>query len=146
MQFKAATFSLLAAILAAPAALASPSAMPLKVFPDPMFDNADASLSGVACSDGANGLLTKGYTTFGSLPSPFIGGSQFVPNWNSEACGSCWKLTYEDKSIFVIAVDTAGVGFNIAKSAFDALADEAAEQFGGLEATVEAADASDCGF
>ena len=147
MQFKVTAFSaLLVAVLSAPAALAGPAPTTLKVMPDQTYDNANASLNGVACSNGANGLITKGFTTFGSLPSPFIGGSQFVASWNSTECGSCWKLTYQGKTIHVIAVDTAGVGFNIAKGAFNALADDAAQQLGSFEATVEAATGSACGF
>lgn len=41
---------------------------------DTTYDNAGQSLSTVTCSDGTNGLLTKGFTTFGSLPTfPNIG-------------------------------------------------------------------------
>jgi hypothetical protein len=56
---------------------------------DPVFDNATESLSVVACSDGANGMLTKGYNVFGDLPTfPNIGGSSAVAGWNSPNCGS----------------------------------------------------------
>ena len=146
MQFKFA--ALLAAALAAPAALASPTRRTetLKVTFDQTYDNAGQSLATVACSNGANGLLTKGFTTFGSLPDPYIGGSQFVSGWNSTECGSCWTLSYNGKSLNLIAIDTAGVGFNIAKGAFDYLADAHAEQIGSFEATVESADPKACGF
>jgi len=67
---------------------------------DNTYDNGKNSLSIVACSNGQYGLLTKGFTTFNSLPSfPFIGGAQAVTGWNSPNCGSCWALTYKGKTI-----------------------------------------------
>ena len=63
---------------------------------DPVYNNAGQSLSTVACSDGSNGLLTKGFTTFSSLPSyPNIGASQYVGGYNDADCGSCWNITYQ---------------------------------------------------
>ena len=141
MQFKTFTLALITAALSAPAASASPTSKTLKVTFDQTYDNASKSLLGVACSNGENGLLTKGFTTLGSLPAfPYVGGAQFVEGWNSAMCGSCWTLTYKGKSINVVAVDTAGVGFNLAKQAFDALADPFAMQQGSLEAVVARAD------
>ena len=56
---------------------------------DTVYDNPNNSLSTVACSDGSNGMLTKGYTTYSSLPSfPNIGAAQAVAGWNCPACGS----------------------------------------------------------
>lgn len=41
-------------------------------------------MDSVACSDGANGLETKGYSTLGSLPNfPYVGGAPAVTGWNS---------------------------------------------------------------
>jgi hypothetical protein len=63
--------------------------------PQLFYDNGQTSMNSVACSNGVNGLVTKGYPTFGSLPSfPFIGGAFAVGAWNSTECGSCWELTY----------------------------------------------------
>ena len=56
---------------------------------DPVYDQGTQSLSTVACSDGSNGMLTKGYNLFGDLPTfPNIGGSSVVADWNSPNCGS----------------------------------------------------------
>jgi hypothetical protein len=67
---------------------------------DNTYDASGGSLSTVACSDGANGLLTKGFTTFGSLPSfPNIGGAAAVPGWNSTNCGTCWALSFNNVTI-----------------------------------------------
>jgi len=94
---------------------------------DTTYDAASGSLSTVACSDGTNGLLTRGYTTFGSLPSfPNIGAAVAVEGWNSANCGTCWSLTYTNstggkKSINVLAIDHAGAGFNVALAAMNEL-------------------------
>lgn len=56
---------------------------------DPLYGNGTQSLATVACSDGPNGMLTKGYKVFNDLPTfPRIGGSSVVANWNSPNCGS----------------------------------------------------------
>lgn len=146
MQFKAAALALFAAALSAPAVLAGPYPQTLKVTFDNFYDNPKLSLNNVACSNGENGLVYK-FPTFGDLPDfPFIGGSVFVSGFNSPECGSCWNLAYNGKNINLIAIDTAGVGFNIAKEAFDALADAKAEELGSLEAYVTPAEPSACGL
>ncbi|KAG1825549.1 Cerato-platanin-domain-containing protein [Suillus subaureus] len=53
---------------------------------DTTYDDASLSLSSIACSDGTNGLETKGYTTLESLPTfPNVGGVYTVAGWNSAA-------------------------------------------------------------
>ena len=86
------------------------------------YDNPSTSLNNVACSNGPNGLVTKGFPTFGSLPSfPAIGGVSAVKGWNSPECGSCWQLTYGSNSIYVTAVDTISDGFDISLAAMNVL-------------------------
>ena len=52
------------------------------------YDNGEQSLNTVACSDGPNGLVTRGYLVFKDLPTfPNISGSSMV-TWNSPLCGS----------------------------------------------------------
>jgi hypothetical protein len=64
---------------------------------DTGYDNPKQSLSTVACSDGPNGLMTRGYSTFGSLPNyPNVAGAPAVTGWNSPGCGTCWVVTYTD--------------------------------------------------
>ena len=114
---------------------------------DTTYDNADQSLGTVVCSDGANGLLTKGFTTFGSLPTfPNIGAAQAIAGWNSAACGSCWKISYKGKSITVTAVDHAGDGFNLAETALNTLTNGQAVALGEISATAVEVDASECGI
>ena len=79
---------------------------------DNFYDQMENSLSDVACSNGEHGLLTYGYTTFGSLPTfPYIGGAPQIQSWNSRYCGSCWALTYTDRhgvstSLNITAINT----------------------------------------
>ncbi|PCH42249.1 immunomodulatory protein [Wolfiporia cocos MD-104 SS10] len=118
-----------------------------KITYDQFYDNKDASLNSTACSNGPNGLITKGYTTLGSLPDfPYIGGSFAVPHWDSPGCGTCWQLNYNGTTIDVLAVDTAGVGFNLALEAFEVLGGETGVEAGFVYATATQVDSSVCGL
>lgn len=98
------------------------------------------------CS-GSNGLLTKGYTTYGSLPHfAFIGGAQAVAGWNSPACGTCWQLAYNGTAVSVLAVDVATDGFNIAQSAMDVLTKNQSVALGLVDAVATQVAASVCGL
>ena len=131
--------------LALCALLASASAVTVSY--DETYDNPSGSLTTVACSDGPTGLLTKGFSTFGSLPHfPNIGGAAAIAGWGSAQCGSCWQLTYGGRSINVLAVDHADEGFNIAKGAMDMLTDGQATFLGRVDADVTQVDASQCGL
>jgi hypothetical protein len=51
---------------------------------DTGYDDKSRSLTAVACSDGANGLITKyGWQTQGQIKTPYIGGYQGIAGWNS---------------------------------------------------------------
>ncbi|KIJ30435.1 hypothetical protein M422DRAFT_187205 [Sphaerobolus stellatus SS14] len=114
---------------------------------DNYYDNPLNSLNGVACSNGANGLVTKGFTTFNTLPSfPHIGGAQAVESWNSTNCGTCWALTFGSKTINVLAVDHAANGFNIAQTALDELTGGKAVQIGRVDITAKQVPESQCGL
>lgn len=138
---------------------------------DTVYDNSSTSLSTVACSDGTNGLLTKGYNTFGSLPDfPYIGAAAAVEGYDSANCGSCWKLTYTPSgngtataagngttstygdddsvsySVVLLAVDHADEGFNVAQEALDELTGGMAEELGTVQAIVQQVDAGECGL
>lgn len=109
---------------------------------DFVYDQGTQSLSTVACSDGSNGLLTKGYNVFDDLPTfPNIGGSSVVASWNSPSCGwsllafrfisnvdgslwvtgSCWNITYQGETITVTVIDSASDGFNLSEEAMNTL-------------------------
>ncbi|KAG1820708.1 Cerato-platanin [Suillus variegatus] len=141
-------FTLSAALISA---LALPAfAAPADVTYDTAYTNPNSSLSNVACSNGANGLLTKGYTTFGSIPSfPNIGG---VPGatWNSTLCGTCWSLQYTTPSgvqttINITAVDAAYT-FNISPQVFNKLNNGTGLEIGKIAANVTQVAASNCGM
>ncbi|RXW22705.1 hypothetical protein EST38_g3135 [Candolleomyces aberdarensis] len=119
---------------------------------DTFYDNRGQSLATVACSDGSNGLLTRGFTTFGSLPRfPRIGGAPAVTGWNSPACGTCWELAYTNPSgarrtINIIAIDVGRAGFNIAKGAMDELTNGQATQLGRVNVAARQVAPSACGL
>ena len=81
---------------------------------DGFYDQMENSLHDVACANGEHGLLTHGYTTFGSLPTfPYIGGAPQIQPWDSRYCGTCWELTYTDRhgvsaSLNFTAINTGG--------------------------------------
>ncbi|KAL2006621.1 hypothetical protein VTN00DRAFT_9289 [Thermoascus crustaceus] len=167
MKFSAALTFLAAplAVMAVPAASPSPSPSPsfspspspsskvdaaaagtVDVKYDPAYDNPDLDLNTVSCSDGPNGLVTKGYKTAGSLPSFPRVGAAFSVSWNSPNCGKCYQLTYNGKSIYVTAIDQATTGFNIAQEALDELTGGQAVQLGHVQATYAEAAPANCGF
>ena len=116
--------------------LASVSAVTVRY--DNNYDNAGQSLDTVACSDGENGLMSKGFNTFGDLPTfPNIGASQAVEGWDSASCGSCWNITYKGISVLVTAVDHADSGFNIAEKSLNKLTKGQASKLGQINATAK---------
>ncbi|KAF8262679.1 Cerato-platanin [Lactarius quietus] len=105
-----------------------------------IYDDPSTSLDDVACSNGDTGLITKGYDTFGELPSfPGIGGVFAVGGWDSPKCGSCWKLYYSGtgKYIFVTAIDTISEGFDISLKAMNILTDGKAVKLDSIDVTAE---------
>ncbi|KEY72040.1 hypothetical protein S7711_00058 [Stachybotrys chartarum IBT 7711] len=129
------------------AALAA-AASAVSVSFDRGYDNAGRSLTSVACSDGPNGLMTRyGWTTQGAVPRfPNIGGANTVAGWNSPQCGACYRLSYQGRSVNVLAVDSSTSGFNIALAAMNTLTGGQAEQLGRVEATVTQIQPRDCGL
>ncbi|KAI0263759.1 Cerato-platanin [Gloeopeniophorella convolvens] len=114
---------------------------------DETYDNPKGSLTTVACSTGVNGLITKGFTDFKSLPSfPNIGAAQAVAGYNSPACGSCWEITYQGTTVIVTAVDHAGDGFNLSLEAMNTLTHGNAVGLGVVNATAKQVAASKCGL
>ncbi|THH31431.1 hypothetical protein EUX98_g2747 [Antrodiella citrinella] len=132
-------------LCAIPAALGASS--PASVSFDQTYDDASNSLDIVSCSDGQNGLITKGFTTFGSLPSfPNIGGAAAVAGFNSPNCGTCWELEFEGNTINVLAIDHTLTGFNIALAAMNTLTNGNAQFLGRINATATQVAGSACGL
>jgi hypothetical protein len=114
---------------------------------DNTYDNADLSLDSVACSDGPNGLISKGYTTLGQLPTfPNVGGAYTVTGWDSVYCGTCYEVTYGDTTIAILAVDVATEGFNVAEEAMNTLTGNQAVFLGRVDVTSVQVNASVCGL
>ena len=114
---------------------------------DQTYDDASLSLSVVACSNGVNGLMSKGYTTLGSLPTfPNLGGVYTVTSWDSPACGTCYEVTYGSTTIAVLAVDVALEGFNLSEEAMNTLTGGLAVELGRVDVTATEVDASVCGL
>jgi hypothetical protein len=112
------------------------------------YDNPSTSMNNVACSNGQNGLVTKGFPTFGSLPDfPNVGGAYAIGAWNSPECGSCWQLTYPGtgNSIWVTAIDTVYSGFDISLAAMNSLTNGQAQQFSYIDVESTQVDESYCG-
>lgn len=111
---------------------------------DDAYGDGTQSLDTVACSET---LESYGYTNFKSLPNfPYIGGASVVTGFDAPACGSCWNLTYGSTTISVLAIDSAGNGFNIALAAMNNLTNNQAMFYGRVNATVTSVDASVCGL
>ncbi|KAM7186526.1 eliciting plant response-like protein [Naviculisporaceae sp. PSN 640] len=115
---------------------------------DQGYDDAGRSLTALACSDGPNGLITKyGWQTQGAIKGfPHIGGAAAVGGWNSPNCGTCWQATYNGKSIYVLAVDRAQSGLNIALGAMNKLTNNQATFLGRVEADVKQVALRYCGL
>ncbi|RDW90380.1 allergenic cerato-platanin Asp F13 [Aspergillus mulundensis] len=119
---------------------------------DTKYDVATSSLTTVACSDGDFGLMTDGFSTFGSLPTfARIGGAPTIAGWNSPSCGSCYQLTYTSatgatNSIIVTAIDTAPGGFNVGQTAMNQLTNNRAVELGRVDITWTLLEREQCGL
>ncbi|KJA15936.1 hypothetical protein HYPSUDRAFT_71710 [Hypholoma sublateritium FD-334 SS-4] len=139
-------------VILAPLALISSLVSALTVSYDTAYDNAGQSLDTVACSNGPNGLETRGFTTFGSLPTfPRIGGAPSITAWDSPNCGGCWNLTYvnpqgKSTSIVITAIDVATPNYNIGLNAMNQLTNNQAVALGRVTITAAALPASSCGL
>ena len=107
------------------------------------------SLGSVACSDGDNGIMKWGYKDL-SLMFPYVTAWQDVA-WNSPKCGTCFKVTYLTKTIYVTVVDQCGKSekagtshFDLSKEAFVELFGQEGIQKGTMEGHFELAQPSQC--
>jgi hypothetical protein len=115
---------------------------------DPIYDDPYLDLLKTACSDGPNGLVTQGYRTAGQLAAwPRIGGTFTVEGWNSRSCGKCYRLGYDGRETWVLAVDHADQGVNVAKQVMDFLTGGQAERLGRVQVTFqEESNGTHCGI
>ncbi|KAF2423505.1 Cerato-platanin [Tothia fuscella] len=114
---------------------------------DDGYDLPSRSLVEVACSDGSNGMIRRGWHFQSEIPSyPYIGGSSDIASWNSPNCGQCLAVTFERKSIYILAIDVStGSVVNMAKKAMDDITGGRAIEVGTVDADVVAVDNKFCG-
>ena len=128
------------------ALLLSGSALAIRATYDNTYDNPHGSMNSVACSNGENGLVGR-FPTFHDVPNfPYIGGASAIEGWNSPQCGSCWRISYKDKTIYATAIDFAGDGFNLSQEALDALTGGNAVKLGSVQVDAVQVDKSKCGL
>lgn len=120
---------------------------------DSVYDNSAQSTLTLACSDGVNGLYTKGYPTLGSIPKfPFVGAAPTIPGWNSPNCGKCYKIYSTAggvaRTIYVTGVDTSrsSGNFVLSKAALNVLTNNQAEALGRVAISWAEASKSSCGM
>ncbi|KAG7149929.1 Protein SnodProt1 like protein [Verticillium longisporum] len=77
---------------------------------------------------------------------PYIGGAPAVSGWNSPNCGTCWELSYNGRTINVLAIDHSANGFNIALDAMNALTGGQAVKLGRVDASSKQVNKSKCGL
>ncbi|KIY68766.1 Asp f 13-like protein [Cylindrobasidium torrendii FP15055 ss-10] len=115
---------------------------------DPNYGTGSNSLAITSCSDGQNGLLTKGFTTFDSLPTfPRIFSSPTVGGWNSDKCGACYAVTYNGGAAeYFTAMDHAGGNYYTSLQALNDLTNGYGQQAGTVQVSVTEVDRANCGF
>ena len=125
----------ISALLVLASALAVTSGHAVQVRYDTKYGDPTWSTLATACSDGKNGLATKGYPTLGSLKNfPNVGASSTIAGYNSKRCGECYKLYYGGKEIYVTAVDHSATGFVLSLAAMDELTGGLAVELGAITA------------
>lgn len=143
MMLKSLTFAS-AFLVVSTAPGASAQATSINVQYDTKYDNSSESIDSVSCSDGPNGLGTKGYNTLGAVPNfPLIAGAPNV-SWDSPNCGACYAITYGSTTIYVTAVDAATNSFVLSEEAMNKLTDNQAVALGHVTASYATANASEC--
>lgn len=102
----------------------------------------------MACSDGTNGLMWKyNWNVQGDVKNfPYIGGAEAIGSWNSANCGTCWSVSYNGKTIHILAIDHAGAGLNVGLRAMNDLTNGRAEALGRVEAAVAQVPLANCGL
>lgn len=124
------------------------AASAISVSYDTGYDDPNRALTSLSCSDGANGLITRyGWQIQSQVADfPYIGGADVIAGWNDVDCGTCWQLSYNGRSINVLAVDHTATGFNLAQAAMDDLTNGQAVALGRIDATATQVAVSACGL
>ena len=133
------------ALLVLASAVAISADQPVDVRYDTVYDDPKKSTLSMACSDGINGLYTKGFPDLYSLGGfPNVGASATIEGWDSRNCGACYKLSYDGRMVYVTAVDHSANGFVLSGEAMRALTGGVGLAIGVIKATYAEADREMC--
>ncbi|KAH9842136.1 Cerato-platanin [Teratosphaeria destructans] len=109
------------------------------------YGSKDTRLTDTSCGSGTNGLTTKyGWQTIGDIPAKYVGGASDINKYNSDQCGNCYRIDYNSKTVYMLAIDFAGNGLNIAQGGLDELTNGNAYNLGTIDATVTKVDTTFC--
>lgn len=116
---------------------------------DQTYDNGSLSTTGIACSNGINGVIDQnGATILSEIPGwPNISGAPVVAGWNSRNCSTCWELTLPDFGntvIHLLAIDVASGGFNVGLNVMNNVTRNRAVDLGRVNATAMQVDLTSC--
>ena len=107
---------------------------------------ASESLTTVACSDGKYGIMNWGYKDLSPM-FPYVTAWQNA-GWNNPNCGSCIKMNYKGKAIFITVVDQCGGAgqshFDISKEAYYQLFGDEGIRQGHMNADFEVVQGHNC--
>ncbi|KAI9353007.1 Cerato-platanin [Zopfochytrium polystomum] len=133
-----------AAVAALSLLVPAASATPARVSYNPMYSNTQLGIGGLTCAP----YLSQFGTTLGSVPVKpgvfYAASANLAGLWNSPNCGSCYSLSYNGKTVYVVAIDACGDGFLVSTEGLDALTGGKAVELGGVTADAQPVDKTNC--
>ena len=117
---------------------------PLPVIINSAYDDSNRPLDTVSCNDHLSSLNNK-FKTYGSLPTfPNVAGISYVTGPSSWACGTCWKVTFQSNSVYVLAIGHVKNGVELSTKTMNTLTNGMATKLAWAE--VVQAENSMCGM
>ncbi|KAI1791551.1 Cerato-platanin-domain-containing protein [Ganoderma leucocontextum] len=118
---------------------------------DQTYDDGSLSTTGIACSNGMNGVIDQNHAmTLFDIPHwPNISGAPFIAGWNSVNCSSCWELqvtvpNFGTTVIHLLAIDVSSGGFNVGLNVMNNLTHGEAFDLGRVPATAQRVASTAC--
>ncbi|KAL6690932.1 eliciting plant response like protein [Trichoderma pleuroticola] len=112
---------------------------------DPLYDDPSRSLNTVACWRKNIGFMPNLDWQLQQDAVGFIG-LDSIDRLNSAKCLSCWTLEYNDKTISLLALDSAESGIVMSLDALQFLTDGRARELGRVDVHAKEVDTSECGL
>ncbi|KAK4066831.1 hypothetical protein Trihar35433_7258 [Trichoderma harzianum] len=112
---------------------------------DPLYDDPSRSLNTVACWRKNIGFMPNLDWQIQQDAVGFIGLNS-IDRLNSRKCFSCWTLEYNDKTISLLAIDSAESGIVMSLNALQYLTDGQAHELGRVDVHAKEVDTSECGL